>query len=107
MTGIDKLIFAPRYWFKLPLLGVLLACSTPQAQDLEMFLQRRAACDHARGEFPDPPDEDRIREVEHQVTKFCTGTDSELAALKNRYRLDAAVSKLLAAFDSQIEKVVK
>lgn len=107
MTGTDEMILALRCWSKITLVGFLTACSTPPAQDLETFLQRRAACDHARGEFPDPPDDERMREVEHQVAKYCTGTDSELAALKCRYRLDAAVSNRLAAFETYIEKAVK
>jgi hypothetical protein len=75
--------------------------------DLDAFLQRRAACDHARGEFPDPPDPKRMRDVEHQVAEYCTGTDAQLAALKKRYRLDAEVRKRLEAFEPQIEKTVK
>lgn len=94
-------------WSKIAVIGSLVACSTSSGQDIETFLQRRAACDHARGEIPDPPDKERMREVEYQIARFCTGTDSELAALKNRYRLDAAVSKRLAAFEPNIEKAAK
>jgi hypothetical protein len=89
----------------LALLGLLLSCAS--APDLDAFLQRRAACDHWRGEFPDPPDPQRMRDVEQKVVQYCTGTDAQLAALKKHYQLDAAVSHRLEALEPQIEKTVK
>jgi hypothetical protein len=98
-----------RQWPLLALLALLWGCAAlpVPVPDLDAFIQRRAACDHARGEFPDPPDPQRVREVVMQVAKYCTGTDAQLAALKNHYRFDAAVSHRLAAFEPQIEKTVK
>jgi hypothetical protein len=85
-------------------LGLLVACAAePATPDLATFLERRATCDHFRGEIPDPPDAQRMREVEQQIDAFCTGSDAQLALLKKRYRDDPAVSKQLAAFEPQIE----
>ena len=79
------------------------ACATDAAPDLATFLERRATCDHLRGEIPDPPDPARMREIEQQTAQTCTGTDAQLAALKTRYRDDPVVSKQLAEFELQIE----
>jgi len=89
------------------LLGLLWGCAARPAPDLDAFLERRAACDHWRGEFPDPPDLERVREVERQVVVYCSGTDAELADLKKRYRLDPAILQRLEAFEPQVEKTRK
>ena len=88
------------------LLAVLLplaGCATDATPDLAAFLERRADCDHWRGEVPDPPDPDRMREIEQQTAQTCKGTDAQLAALKIRYRDDPVVSKQLAEFEPKIE----
>jgi hypothetical protein len=105
--GIDRVVALLRQWPTFALLGLLWGCAALPEPVLDTFLQRRAACDHARGEFPDPPDPERVRDVEHQVVEYCTGTDAQLAALKKRYRLDSAVSQRLEAFEPHIEKAVK
>ena len=85
-------------------LCVLCNCATaPATPDLATFLERRAMCEHFRGEFPDPPDPVRVREIEQQVDAYCTGTDAQLALLKARYRDDAGVTKQLAGFEPRIE----
>ena len=85
-------------------LALLCACAAePAAPDLATFLERRAACDHFRGEIPDPPAEERMREVQQKQAEYCTGTDAQLALLKKRYRDDPAVMKQLAEFEPQIE----
>jgi hypothetical protein len=81
------------------------ACAaSPPTPDLAGFLERRAACDHFRGEVPDPPDAQRLREVMQQIDATCTGSDAQLAALKQRYRADPAVMKQLAQFEDHIER---
>ena len=83
---------------------LLVACATPpQAPDLAAFLERRATCDHFRGEVPDPPDPQRLREVQQGIADSCPGTDAQLAALKQRYRDDPVVMKQLAQFEDRIE----
>ena len=77
----------------------LAACATDATPDLASFLERRATCDHLRGEIPDQPDAALLREID----QACSGTDAQLAALKKRYRDDPAVSKQLADFEPQIE----
>ena len=80
------------------------ACAaSPPAPDLAGFLERRATCDHFRGEVPDPPDPERLREISQQVDAYCTGTDAQLAALRQRYRDDPAVTKQLAQLEDRIE----
>ena len=81
----------------------LAGCATESTPDLAAFLERRAACDHWRGEVPDPPDPDRMREVEQQTALTCKGTDADLAALKKRYRDDPVVAKQLAEFEDRVE----
>ena len=77
----------------------LAACATDATPDLASFLERRAACDHLRGEIPDQPDAAFLREID----RACGGTDAQLAALKKRYRDDPLVTKQLADFEPQIE----
>lgn len=84
-------------------LALVAACAAPASVDLAGFLERRATCDHFRGEVPDPPDAERMREIERQIAATCTGTDAQLAQLKQRYRDDPAVAKQLAAFEPKIE----
>jgi len=83
--------------------ALLAACAAPPVPDLATFLERRATCDHFRGEVPDPPDPQRLREVEQGVAAYCTGTDAQLAALRQRYRDDPVVTKQLAQFEDRVE----
>jgi hypothetical protein len=94
-----------RHWRRggLASLALVAGCAAPPTPDLATFLERRATCDHLRGEFPDPPDPVRVREIEQLQAQYCTGTDAQLAALKTRYRDDPVVSKQLAAFEPRIE----
>lgn len=83
----------------------LSACAHgPLPGDVARFLEQREACEHARGEFPDPPDPERVREVLTIVSENCTGTDERLAALRERYKTNAAVTARLAGYESVIEK---
>ena len=84
-------------------LALFAGCATPTTPDLATFLERRATCDHVRGEFPDPPDPARVREIEQQTAQYCTGIDAQLAALKKRYRDDPVVSKQLEELEPRIE----
>ena len=84
-------------------LCLLAACAAPAEPDLAAFLDRRATCDHLRGEIPDPPDAQRLRAIEQQIAQACSGSDAQLARLKQRYRDDPAVSRQLAAFEPRIE----
>jgi hypothetical protein len=84
--------------------ALLAACAMPPPMpDLATFLERRATCDHFRGEVPDPPDPQRLREVQQGIADSCTGTDAQLAALRQRYRDDPAVTKQLAQFEDRVE----
>lgn len=71
--------------------------------DVNRFIDRRETCDHVRGEFPDPPDPQRVQELTESIATSCTGTDAQLARLKERYRNDLAVIRRLDAFESEIE----
>ena len=88
----------------LAVLALLGGCaSAPATPDLATFLERRGLCDHFRGEVPDPPDPQRMREIEQATKDYCTGTDAQLALLKARYRSDPAVSKQLTELEPRIE----
>ena len=104
--GTDARALAARV-AALAILATLGACATPPAADaapdLATFLERRAACDHWRGEVPDPPDPARMREVVRQTDEWCKGTDAQLAQLKKRYRDDPVVAKQLADLEPQVE----
>jgi len=71
--------------------------------DVRQFIAQRDACDHFRGELPDPEEAERMREVTGQIEKHCRGTDGLLRTLKKKYGNDANVKKRLNVYDEQIE----
>jgi hypothetical protein len=71
--------------------------------DVARYVQQREGCDHFRGEIPDPPDKQRMREVEREIRKLCTGTDKKLQQLKGKYAKNQAVMKRLNEFEENIE----
>lgn len=87
-----------------------LSCtSTPRLGDrpdpaaLHTFLERRAVCDHLRGEMPDPDDPASMEAAISAINPSCTGTDAELLRLKRLHAGDAAVMKQLNALEPCIE----
>lgn len=76
------------------------SAETPLPEDVQRLLADREACDHWRGE--DPYDAERKAAIDWAVCHSCTGTDAKLAALKKKYRNNAAVMEKLNA---QFEKV--
>jgi hypothetical protein len=71
--------------------------------DVASYVEQREGCDHFRGEFPDPPDKQRMREVEREIRKLCTGTDKKLDRLKRKYSTNQTVLKRLNEFEEKIE----
>ena len=71
--------------------------------DVRQFIAQRDACDHFRGELPEPEEVERMREVTSQAEKRCRGTDRRLRSLKKKYDSDANVKKRLNVYDEQIE----
>ena len=71
--------------------------------DVRQFIAQRDACDHFRGELPEPEEAERMREVTGQIAKHCRGTDRRLRLLKKKYGSDANVKKRLNVYDEQIE----
>jgi hypothetical protein len=71
--------------------------------DVTRFVAQREGCDHFRGEVPDPPNAQRMREIEREVHKLCTGTDKKLDKLKRKYARNQAVLKRLSEFEDNIE----
>jgi len=59
--------------------------------DVRQFIAQRDACDHFRGELPDPEEAEWMREVNGQIEKRCRGTDRRLHSLKKKYGSDANV----------------
>jgi hypothetical protein len=83
----------------------LSACAhTALPDDVVRFVEQREACDHFRGEFPDPPDPERSAEVLKMIVEFCTGTDARLAELRARHYANATAMKRLSEYDAVIEK---
>lgn len=71
--------------------------------DVAKYVEQREGCDHFRGEFPDPPDQQRMREIEQEIRKLCTGTDRKLSKLKRKYARNQMVMKRLNEFEENIE----
>ena len=84
---------------------LMLSCAAGQPSvNIDKFFERREICDHLRGEFPDPPDPDRAKEILDGVNEYCTGTDAQLADLKNRYADNPAIMERLNAYAPRIER---
>lgn len=83
----------------------LAGCVTPSndKRDLDSFVQRRALCDHFRGELPDPAEKARMDEVIKKANEACAGTDAQLKALKSKYALDAEVMAKLRQYEDEVE----
>jgi hypothetical protein len=69
--------------------------------DVERFVERRALCDHFRGEISGEPDKfpERVREVNLALDKYCKGIDKELIALKAHHKDDAKITAKLNAYE--------
>lgn len=80
-----------------------MAAETQLPVDVAKYVKQREGCDHFRGEFPDPPDPQRIKEIEREIRKLCTGTDRKLDQLKRKYARNHAVLKRLNEFEENIE----
>lgn len=84
---------------------VLCSCTTLQdTRDVDRFVERRDTCDYFRGEIPDPPNPERMKEIVDGVKEYCTGTDGELAALKMRYANNSAILDKLNQYEPRIER---
>lgn len=75
------------------------ACAWPR--DVRAFVERRADCDHFRGE--EATDPQRARYLAGQLRRSCTGTDAQLARLLARHAGDAAIRQLLSQYEPRIE----
>ena len=65
--------------------------------DVERFVAKREGCDHMRGEIPEPNQKARMREVQREIRRLCTGANKQLSKLKKKY---AANSQIMAALMS-------
>lgn len=83
--------------------GSAIAAEESLPTDVAKYVEQREGCDHFRGEVPDPPDAQRMREIEREIRKLCTGTDKKLNKLKRKYVKDQAVLKRLNEFEQNIE----
>ena len=84
-------------------LGPATAAEGRLPTDVADYVEQRESCDHFRGEIPDPPDEQRMREIEREIRKLCTGTDQKLVRLKRKYTKNQMVQKRLNEFEAPIE----
>lgn len=75
--------------------------------EVHRFLDRREICDHFRGEpVPDAVDDpagERRRQIETALQQSCTGTDAELARLREAYRDRPEVTQALAGLEDRVE----
>ena len=69
--------------------------------DVRAFMERRNGCDHFRGE--DSPYSERRAQIDEELKRLCTGTDAELARLKQVYAGNETVQRLLAEYEVNIE----
>ena len=71
--------------------------------DVEQFLFKREGCDHMRGEIPEPHQKARMREIQREIRRLCTGTDKQLVKLKKKYADDQRVMAALDELEPDVE----
>ena len=69
--------------------------------DVARFVERRARCDHFRGE--DSEDPERRAYIAARQQRYCKGSDIQLRRLKARYRQDFRIHRLLKRYETPIE----
>ena len=73
----------------------------PVPPDVARFIERRDLCDHFRGE--EPYDPQRREFLAKRTRELCTGTDTQLASLKKKYKSKAEVITRLNGYEPKIE----
>lgn len=102
LTDIDEGTMRILFFALLSTLS-LACCAEPPPKlpsDVAAYVERRALCDHLRGEIPDAPDDELIR----RINEACRGVDSERDRLLLVYREDEAVQEALSALETKLEK---
>jgi hypothetical protein len=90
--------------------SALVACAHGALpSDVKNFTERRSNCEHFAGEVSGEPNQnpERDKEVKDAVEKYCSGTDAQLLALKERYKYNASVLKKLNEYETNIEAASK
>ncbi len=70
--------------------------------DVARFAERRAACDHLRGE--EPYDPERAEFLDKAINENCNGTDKELRTLRKRYAKNPTIKAKLAKYEDDVEE---
>lgn len=70
--------------------------------EVTSFMVDRDGCDHFRGE--EPYDQERAAFLEENIRELCTGTDSKLALLRQRYAADPDVLAALGNYEDGVEQ---
>ncbi len=76
----------------------------PVPKDIQNFILNADECDHAAGEFDGSLSEQRQREIEQAVVKYCQPAQRQLKTLKAKYKGDAKLTELVRkhAYDSVV-----
>lgn len=76
--------------------------------DVKAFVETRDGCDYFRSEpWPegdDPYSKDRRRFILKNLKETCTGTDTKLKELRNKYRENQILHDFLKGYEDSIEQ---
>lgn len=76
--------------------------------DVKAFVQTRDGCDYFRSEpWPegdDPDSKERQQFILNNLKETCTGTDTKLHELRDKYRDNQILSDLLEGYEDRIEQ---
>ena len=95
----DKSAWLACFFIMIPAVGFAECHGYPD--DIARFLERRALCNHFRGE--EAYDDQRANFLTRQIDETCTGTDAELRMLTDRYQSEKDFLKLLFEFEERVE----
>jgi hypothetical protein len=84
-----------------PALPVLAQGYLPR--DVQRFVDRREACDHMRGDIPDPSEKRPMNGVAREINMLCAGTDRELVQLKRKYATNSTIMQILTQFETGVD----
>lgn len=64
-------------------------------EDVRRFIANADACDHAAGEFDGSLSDERQREIEQSVVKYCRPAQDQLKILTGKYKKDRRISTII------------
>lgn len=67
----------------------------PIPKDVQAFIENAEACEHLAGEFDGGLSEQRQKEIERGVVRYCQPAQKELKRLTEKYKNDPKITEII------------